>query len=158
MKGCQDKSFIGFHYIAVHHHLVQNIMSFFNIIHNIQLANILKVFIHGLNKVMDELEIGHFVLLFQIDTHNEIQRSISSVDDFVSSVLYKRAQGLISRQTLSDQLAFQGRPLFDCHFIVVFGQTRLALFVHHQEEFYHLFKYYNLISVFIQLLTHSQCY
>jgi hypothetical protein len=49
VQGCQNQCLVRLYDLPVHYHLVQNVVSFLNIVHYIQLANILKVFVHRLN-------------------------------------------------------------------------------------------------------------
>jgi hypothetical protein len=44
---------------------------------------------------------------------------------------------LCARETLTDKLAFKGEFLLYGKTVVVFGDTCLALLVHHEQELYH---------------------
>ena len=55
VKGSQNKCFVGLYYLTVHHHFVQYIMGLLYVVHDIQLANILKVFVHCFHQVVNEL-------------------------------------------------------------------------------------------------------
>jgi hypothetical protein len=62
-------------------------MSLLDVVHDIQLAHILEVFIHRLHQVVDELQVSHLVLLLQVDAHDEVEGGIAAVDDLIPSVL-----------------------------------------------------------------------
>lgn len=55
VKWGKDESLIGFHNLSVHNHLIENVVSLFDIVHNIQFAYILEVLIHCLNQIVNEL-------------------------------------------------------------------------------------------------------
>lgn len=58
----KDQRLVGLHNLAVHDHLVEDVMRLLDVIHDVQFAHVLKVLIHCLNQIVDELEVGHFVL------------------------------------------------------------------------------------------------
>jgi hypothetical protein len=67
-------------------------VGFLNIVHYVQLTNVLKVLIHRFHQIVDELQVRHFILsqtknylLLNVETDDEIQRSVSSVNDLISS-------------------------------------------------------------------------
>ena len=62
VERCEYECLIGLYDLSVHDHLVENVVCFFDVIHDIQLADVLKIFIEGLHQVVDELQVGHFVL------------------------------------------------------------------------------------------------
>jgi hypothetical protein len=62
VKWGKDECLVGLHDLAVHDHLVEDVMCLFDVVHDVQLADVLEVFVHGLHQVVDELQIGHFVL------------------------------------------------------------------------------------------------
>jgi hypothetical protein len=55
VQGGQYEGLIGLDYLTVHDHLVQHVVGLLDIIHDVQLANILEIFIQGLHQVMDKL-------------------------------------------------------------------------------------------------------
>ena len=58
----KDECFIGFDDLSIHDHLIKDVMSLLDIVHDVQLANVLEVFIHSLDQIVNEFEVGHFVL------------------------------------------------------------------------------------------------
>ena len=141
MKGSQNEGFICLYDLSIHHHFVQNIVCFLNVVHDVQLTHIFEVFVHCLHQIVNELQIRHFVLLLQIYAYNEVETGIAPVDNFVASVLDEGAEGLVSWEALADEFAFEGCPFFDGHFVVVLGESGLALFVDHEKEFNHALIY-----------------
>lgn len=87
MKRCKDQGLIGLDNLSVHDHLIQNIVSLLNIVHDVQLAHVLKIFIHCLHQVVNELQICHFIVLLQVDSHDEVEAGVPAVDYLVASVL-----------------------------------------------------------------------
>lgn len=55
VQGRQDEGLIRLDYLTVHDHLVQHVVGLLDIIHDVQLADILEIFIEGLHQVMDKL-------------------------------------------------------------------------------------------------------
>lgn len=55
VQGRQDEGLIRLDNLTVHDHLVQHVVGLLDIIHDVQLANILEIFIEGLHQVMDKL-------------------------------------------------------------------------------------------------------
>ena len=116
-------------------------MSLLDVVHYIQLAHIFEVFIHRFYQIVDELQIGHFILFLQVYSHNEVKTSIPPVDDFVASVLDEGTKRFVSWETFADKLALKSCPFFDSHFVIVLGESGLALLVDHEEEFNHALIY-----------------
>lgn len=133
----KDECFVGLYDLSVHDHLIKNVVSLLDVVHDVQFAHIFEVFVHRFHQVVDELQVSHLVLLLQVETHDEIQAGIAAVNHFVPAILDEGTKRLISRQTLTHQLPLQRRPLLYSHFVVVLGQSCLALLVHHQQELYH---------------------
>lgn len=73
MKRCKNKGLVGFHNLTIHDHLVQDIMCFFYVIHDIKFTNILKILIHGLNKIMYKLQIRHLIFFLKINPNNKVK-------------------------------------------------------------------------------------
>lgn len=106
--------------------------------------HVLKVLVEGLHQVMDELQEGHLILrigdgylLLNADTHDEEQAGVAPVNDLVAPVLDEGAQRLVAGDALADEFALEGRALLDGHLVVVLGDARLALLVHHQQKLDH---------------------
>lgn len=55
VQGRQDEGLIRLDNLTVHDHLVQHVVGLLDIIHDVQLADILEIFIEGLHQVMDKL-------------------------------------------------------------------------------------------------------
>lgn len=68
--------------------------------------------------------------LIAIDSYDEEQRRVSSIDAFVISILEERALRLVARQALADDFTFQRTLLGDRQPLVVLSQTSLTLLVH----------------------------
>lgn len=62
IQRCQDEGLVGLHDLSVHDHLVEDVVGLLNIVHDIQLADVLEVLVHGLHQVVNELQVGHLVL------------------------------------------------------------------------------------------------
>ena len=108
VKRSQDESFVSFNDLAIHDHFIKNVMSLFDIVHDIKLTNIFKIFVHSFYQIMNELKVRHFVLhyskqylFFQIESNNEVQWCIPSIDDFVTPYSLK-IQYLYSMNEQSD--------------------------------------------------------
>lgn len=96
MQWSQYQCLISFHDLPIHDHLIEYIVRFFYIVHDVKLADIFKVLIHSLDQVMDKLQVGHLILLLQVDPDDEVQGSIATVDHLVPTVLDERAQGFVT--------------------------------------------------------------
>jgi hypothetical protein len=101
---------------------------------------------------VNELQVSHFVLLFEVDSHNEVERSIPSIDYFVSAVLNERTKGFISRETLPNELSFQGCSFLNCDFAVVFSKTSLSLLIDHKQKLDHMYVIINLLFFKLKIL------
>ena len=92
IEGRKHQSLVSFHNLSIHDHFIKNVMSFFDIVHDIKFADIFKILIHGFYQIVNKLQVGHLVLyywktylLLQIQTDDEIQWSVATVNDFVAS-------------------------------------------------------------------------
>ena len=74
MQRGKYEGLISLNNLPVHDHLVQNIVGLLDVIHDVQLAHIFEIFIHGLNQIMNELQVGHLVLFKPIITYSSKSR------------------------------------------------------------------------------------
>ena len=89
-------------------------------------------------KIPLPLEIAFtYNILFINDSYNKIKRGISSVYDFILTMLKETTLVLRSTQTLPYQLSFKCYSLPNCERIEIFGQSGLTLFVNHKHELNH---------------------
>ena len=109
---------------------------------------------------MDELKHGELVnIVVDVDTDDEVEGGIPAVDYFVLPMLKERTlqtpqEVIIIRslpsqrgettylvlspgQTLANKFTLERDPFLDGKAIIVLGQARLALFVHHENELNH---------------------
>lgn len=106
--------------------------------HDVKLTHVLEVLVQSLHKGVDELQNGKFIAIFIIVyADDEVQGSISPVDDAIVPVFYKGALAFTSRQAFANQLALQSDAFANAQKLVVLSQSGLALLVHHQNEFDH---------------------
>ena len=119
----------------------------------IQFANVLEVLVQGLHHVVDELEQGQLVqVAVNIQPDDEVKRGIPPVDHLILPMLQKRTlwphTGFSDRhkhaiiqivtylvlrtgQAFADQFTLQSDALLHRKAIIVLGQARLSLLVHH---------------------------
>jgi hypothetical protein len=62
MERCKDESLIGLDDLTVHDHLVEDVVSLLDVVHDVQFAHVFEILVHGLDQVVDELQVGHLVL------------------------------------------------------------------------------------------------
>lgn len=74
VKRSQDQGLVGLYDLPVHDHLVQDVMRLLDVVHDVQLADVLEIFVHGLHEVVDELQVCHFVLYHKNSTSSSRSR------------------------------------------------------------------------------------
>ena len=113
--------------------------------------------VEGLNDIVDEpvvnllvLLVRHFprdYLLVCIEPDDEVETRVSPVDYFVAFVLHEGARVRPSPKALPHELSLQGDSLFGRDVEVILGQSRLPLFVDHENEVDHLDFLSNRIAI-----------
>eukprot|EP01052_Picozoa_sp_SAG31_P009490 SAG31_NODE_499_length_14841_cov_7.930471_5_plen_130_part_00 len=112
------------------------------VLHDVQLAHVLKVPVEGLDEGVDELQDGQLVLVVRAD--DEEERGVPSVHDALLVVrpgeLEEGALVVLPREALPHDLRLLRSALLHCaalHAIEVVREPRLPVLVHHQEELDH---------------------
>lgn len=62
IEGSKDEGLVGLDDLPVHDHLIQDVVGFLDVVHDVQLADVLEVFVHGLDQIVDKLQVGHLIL------------------------------------------------------------------------------------------------
>lgn len=66
-------------------------MCFLNVVHDVKLAHVLEILVHGLHQIVDEFQISHFILFLGVHADDEVQGCVASVDHLVATILDERA-------------------------------------------------------------------
>ena len=104
----------------------------------IEFADVLEVLVERLDHVVDELEHAQLVdLVVDVQADDKVERGVAPVDDFVLAVVEEGALVFCPGKALANQFSFERDALLHREAIIVFGQTRLPLLVHHQNELDH---------------------
>lgn len=98
---------------------------------------------------------GNGYVLLEIEADDEVKTGVAAVYHLVASILNEWAESLVAGEALAHQLALEGCSLLDRHLVIVFCKAGLALLVHHQEEFYHIY-YHRQINSKIQAISLMQ--
>ncbi len=104
----------------------------------VEFADVLEVLVECLDQVVDELQVGQFVLVLLVHRHDQVQTSVPSIDDLVLQVVEEETLTLLPTETLPDQFPLESHPFLGLQEGVVLCQTSLALFVDHEYELDHL--------------------
>lgn len=77
--------------VAVLDHFFQDVVRLLDVEHDVQLADRLEVLVESLHDVVDEGVVHLLVLVFFINSHDEVQTGVSPVDNSEVLVLEERA-------------------------------------------------------------------
>lgn len=58
--------------MSITNHLIEDVVRFLNVKHDVQFTHILKVFVQGLDQIVDELKICHLILHQPIITYSSM--------------------------------------------------------------------------------------
>jgi hypothetical protein len=89
LNGVHDSLRVSLHNASIDDNLIDKHMRLVNVEHDVQLTNVAKVPVEGFYHEVNQLENAQLILIV-VDANNEIQGSISSVNDFVILIFDKQ--------------------------------------------------------------------